>query len=87
MLHWVIVSKSHQGKGLCRPLVAVAMEALSKEYSSAFLTTQTYSYKGIRIYLDMGFEPVEQEANSNKGWKLVWEATHHPKLVEYSELI
>jgi len=86
MLHWVIVSKYHQGKGLCRPLVAAAMETLSKEYSSAFLTTQTYSYKGIRIYLDMGFKPFEQEGNSSKGWKLVWEATHHPKLVEYSEL-
>ena len=83
-LHWVIVSKSHQGKGLCRPIVIAAMGKLSEEYRSASLTTQTISFKGIRIYLDMGFIPVEESPISEKGWKLVWEVTHHPKLIKYS---
>ena len=60
MLHWVIVSKSHQGKGLCHPLVIKAIQQLQQNYSSAFLTTQPYSFKGIKIYLDMGFVPVEE---------------------------
>lgn len=87
MLHWVIVSKAHQGKGLCRPLVAAAMKRLFREYNSAYLTTQTYSFKGIRVYLDMGFVPVEEGTNWNKGWQLVWESTHHPKLIKYIEQV
>lgn len=87
MLQWIIVSKEHQGKGLCHPLVAAAMERLFKEYSSASLTTQTYSFKGIRVYLDMGFIPVEEGADSYKGWQLVWELTHHKKLIKYSVLL
>jgi Predicted acetyltransferase len=87
MLHWVIVSQAHQGKGLCRPLVAAAIEKLCSRYKSAFLSTQTTSYKGIRIYLDMGFEPVEDDLDWKKGWQLVWDATHHHKLEKYSELL
>ena len=48
MLHWVIVSKMHQGKGLCRPLVTAALQKIQQKYSVVFLTTQPYSFKGIK---------------------------------------
>ncbi len=57
MLSWVVISKEYQGRGLCRPLVGLAVHKLSQEYNSAFLHTQTTSFKGIKVYLDMGFEP------------------------------
>lgn len=84
MLHWVIISKFHQGKGLCRPLVTAALQQLQQKYSSAFLTTQPYSFKGIKIYLDMGFVPVEEGIDWRRGWQLVWKATHHRKLINYN---
>jgi len=80
MLRWVVVSKKHQGKGLCRPLVGLAVQALAQRYERAFLYTQTTSFKGIRVYLDMGFEPDMQADRAQSGWEMVHNQIHHPKL-------
>lgn len=43
MLSWVVISKEYQGRGLCRPLVGLAVQKLTSEYGSAYLHTQTTS--------------------------------------------
>ena len=83
MLSWVVISKEHQGRGLCRPLVGLAVQKLASDYKSAYLHTQTTSFKGIKVYLDMGFEPYEDNDCFNKGWNIVWKAIKHPKFAGF----
>jgi len=83
MLRWVVVSKSEQGKGLCRPLAGLAVQALAKEYERAFLHTQTTSFKGIRVYLDMGFDPDMQAERAETGWEIVLNQIQHPRLAAF----
>ncbi len=80
MLRWVVVLKKHQGEGLCRPLVGLAVQTLAQRYERACLYTQTTSFKGIRVYLDMGFEPDMQADRAQSGWELVQNQIRHPKL-------
>lgn len=83
MLRWVVVSKQAQGKGLCRPLVGLAVQALARKYERAVLHTQTTSYKGIRVYLDMGFIPDMQAERAESGWEMVLNQIRHPGLAAF----
>ena len=60
-LHWVSIIPPYQGKGLARPLVTHAIHLMKPYHSKAYLTTQTTSYKGIKLYLDYGFRPLIQK--------------------------
>ena len=57
-VHWVAIKPEFQGKGLGKALVA---EGLRRTISidgdvDVYLHTQTWSYKAINIYLELGFE-------------------------------
>lgn len=58
-LHWVAVAAGHQGKGLCKAMLAYLMRLYRElDLSGAiFLSSQTWSYKAINIYRQFGFEP------------------------------
>lgn len=71
-LHYVAIDAAHQGRKLCRPLVCLALKRmLELGHSTAMLTTQTWSWVGIRVYHHFGFHPIPYRENDEEGWKLV----------------
>ena len=84
-LHWVAVKRSHQGKGLSKPLIRYVLEIMkSLGYTQAKIPTQTYTWLACKIYLDFGFVPVPQNAvNSRDGWRIIKALTDHPTLDKF----
>ena len=75
-LHWVSVDRAHQGKGLSKPLVSLAMHRMrALGYKTAYLTTQTASWVAIKVYAQFGFRADVREEREIEGWKLVEEKT------------
>ena len=62
-IHWVSVHPEYQGRGLAKVLMAQLLnihKELGEKYP-IYLTTQTWSYKAINIYLQFGFKPYTEE--------------------------
>ena len=78
-LHWVAIHPDYQGRGLSKPLVGAAMLRLGEFHDGAYLTTQTTSWKAIKVYLDFGFAPVVETDEHARGWRLMWEKLGHPE--------
>lgn len=85
-LHWVAVKPEYQGLGLCKCLIQEALKVYDSlnENLSIYLTTQTWSYKAINIYLQYGFTPYDDgksgkfkgsqddyEINFHKAWSII----------------
>lgn len=74
LLCWVSVDAAHQGQGLSKAIVSLAMRRLRGfGYRSAYLTTQTESWLAIRLYHRFGFRPVLRSEEERAGWKIVSE--------------
>ncbi len=84
-LHWVAVRRDHQGRGLSKPLVAQALRVMAElGYTHAKVPTQTTSWVAVKVYLDLGFLPIPQNAaNSYEGWRIARTLTGHPALREF----
>lgn len=66
-VHWVAVHPDHQGKGIAKCMLS-RMLALYGELghkTPIYLTTQTKTYRAVRIYKQMGFQPYLGEKPSN----------------------
>ena len=75
-LHWVGVDAAHQGMGLSKPLVSLALQRLREVgYRSAMLTTQTASWVSIKVYHRFGFRPLLRNRCEAEGWKIVSDRT------------
>ena len=75
-LHWVGMDEAHQGRGLSKPLVSLAMHRLQAlGYKSAYLTTQTASWVAIKVYHRFGFRPDVRAEREIEGWRIVSEKT------------
>ena len=75
-LHWVSVDAAHQGRGLSRVIVHLAMQRLRElGYSSAVLSTQTASWVAIKVYHRFGFRPLLRNRCEAEGWKIVSDKT------------
>lgn len=63
LIHWVAVRPEFQGKGLGKALVSKGMQLMVSLEGDVniYLSTQTWSYKAINIYLDAGFEMLKHE--------------------------
>lgn len=88
-IHWVSVHPQHQGKGIAKALITRSLEVLNElEYSGGFiyLTTQTWSYKAINIYLKFGFKPYlgdkpinwkckneDFKSENNTAWNIIYD--------------
>ena len=71
-LHWVSVDAAHQGMGLSRVLVSMAMRRLRElGHRSATLTTQTQSWVAIKVYHRFGFRPMIRAEEEIEGWRIV----------------
>lgn len=66
-LHWIAVSPNHQGKGLAKALVTRLLELYNEfDYSGyLYLTSQTWSYRALNIYMKFGFKPYFGEKPKN----------------------
>lgn len=81
-LHWVAVRRDEQGKGLSKPMIAYVLDVMrSLGYTHAKIPTQTTTWLACKVYLDLGFVPVPENAVRNKrGWQIIKTLTNHPTL-------
>lgn len=84
-LHWVAVAREHQGKGLSKPLISHTLGIMrSLGYTHAKIPTQTTTWLACKVYLDLGFIPVEKNAvNSCDGWRIIKALTYHEALGDF----
>ncbi len=83
-LHWVAIHPDFQGRGLSKPLVGAAMQRLREFHNRAYLTSQTTSWKAIKVYLDFGFSPVVEADRHRRAWELLWQKLRHPGLSSFA---
>lgn len=85
-LHWVAVRKEYQGKGLSKPLILYVLSIMrGLGYTHAKIPTQTTTWLACKIYLDLGFLPIPQNAiDSRKGWEIIRSLTNHKSLDSFS---
>lgn len=84
-LHWVAVKREYQGKGLSKPLITYALKIMkSLGYVHAKIPTQTNTWLAVKIYLDLGFRPIPENAvNSYMGWCIIKTLTNHKVLMNF----
>lgn len=87
-LHWVSVKREYQGKGLSKPLISYVLNLMkSLGYTHAIIPTQTITWLAVKIYLDLGFVPIPENAvNSYKGWCIIKTLTNHRVLTDFEFL-
>ena len=86
-IHWVAVKPKHQGRGLAKALMTKTFDILKDIHceGEVYLTTQTWSYKAINMYLEFGFQPYlgvkpkdwseengDFETNNKKAWEIIF---------------
>lgn len=84
-LHWVAVHREYQGKGLSKPLISHTLDVMHRlGYTHAKIPTQTTSWVACKVYMDLGFSPIPQNAvNNRKGWEIAKALTQHPTLSSF----
>lgn len=85
-LHWVAVKREWQGKGLSKPLISHVIQVMKRlGYTRAKIPTQTTTWLACKVYLDLGFRPIEKNFIRNRdGWRIVKRLTNHPALASLS---
>jgi len=70
-LHWVSVENGYQGLGLGKAIISKVTQLLYEIEGDVnfYLSTQTWSYKAIDIYLKCGFEPTNEKILYSKKQK------------------
>jgi GNAT superfamily N-acetyltransferase len=79
-VHWVAIEPRFQGRGLAKPLLGAVMARLAVEHRTAYLTTQTTSYRAINLYLAFGFVPHLLAPSCEEGWRLMEAVLRRPIL-------
>lgn len=83
-LHWVAVRRDEQGKGLSKPLISHVIQVMKGlGYIRAKIPTQTTTWLAVKVYLDLGFRPIEKNfIRCRDGWRIIKRLTDHPTLKE-----
>lgn len=81
-LYWVAVRREYQGKGLSKPLITYVLQVMNElGYTHAKIPTQTNTWLACKVYMDLGFLPVEENMERNReGWRIVKALTGHQSL-------
>lgn len=84
-VHWVAVRRDHQGKGLAKPLISQVLKVMKQRgHTQAMLHTQTTTWVAVRLYLNFGFRPMQENAEKNRdGWRIIRALTDHPALADF----
>lgn len=83
-IHWVVVARAHQRRGLAKPMTLLALRRIAQDHDRAMLGTNAQRLWALKSYLDCGFipDPAERtQAAVVDGWRAVQQTLHHP-LVE-----
>ena len=66
-LHWIGVAARHQNKGLAKAVISKSLDIYNNlGYGGyIYLTSQTWSYKALNIYMKFGFKPYMGELPKN----------------------
>lgn len=88
-LHWVAVRRGFQGHGLSKPLVLHTLDVMKGlGYKHVKIPTQTNTWLACKIYLDLGFLPIPENAvHSSFGWSIIRTLTGHPALSGFEPVI
>ena len=83
-LHWVAVRRDEQGKGLSKPMISDVIQVMKGlGYTRAKIPTQTTTWLAVKVYLDLGFRPIEKNfIRCRDGWRIIKRLTNHPALKE-----
>lgn len=84
-LHWVAIRRDAQGQHLSKPLITRVLRYMKElGYRRAVIPTQTTTWLACKIYLDLGFRPIPENAeHSLMGWRIVKTLTGHPALAGF----
>ena len=84
-VHWVAVRRDHQGRGLARPLISQVLKVMKQRgHTQAMLHTQTTTWVAVKLYLNFGFRPIPENAETNRdGWRIIKALTNHPALAAF----
>ncbi|MBE6564983.1 MAG: GNAT family N-acetyltransferase [Ruminococcaceae bacterium] len=72
-MHYLIVGDGHEGKGIARALVSKMMELHQKleQGDYVYLTTTSWNFHAINIYLDFGFKPCMNKKPRSKALEAI----------------
>ncbi len=84
-LHWVSVRREYQGRGLSKPLISYVLNVMrGLGYTHGKIPTQSTSWVACKVYLDLGFRPLPENAvHSRDGWRIVKALTNHAALADF----
>ncbi len=85
-IHWVVVHPYHQGRGIAKVMMTLAMGRLSNFHQQAMLGTSSGRPLAVKIYLDYGFRPDDAEKDNAEivqAWRTLNNRLHHPTLDAY----
>ncbi len=69
-LGWVATDPDHRGRRLGEAVSAAAVDRfLRADYRYIYLKTDDFRHSAIRMYLRMGFEPVEDDRSMAERWR------------------
>jgi mycothiol synthase len=69
---WVAADPAHRGRGLGRAVVALALARLAAvRYRRIYLKTDDHRLPAIRVYLDLGFEPLAYTDDMPQRWAAI----------------
>lgn len=87
-LHWVAVKREYQGKGLSKPLITYVLNVMKAlGYNNAKIPTQTNTWLAVKVYLDLGFRPIPENAvHSYMGWRIIKTLTKHKALNDFDSI-
>lgn len=87
-LHWVAVKREYQGKGLSKPLITYVLNIMKTlGYTHAKIPTQTNTWLAVKVYLDLGFRPIPENAvHSYIGWRIIKTLTNHKALHDFDSI-
>ena len=86
LVHWVAIHPKAQGKGLAKPLLALACERLrALGHTRGYLNTSTGRIPAISLYLQFGFVPKmrRDQEKSLRAWRQVSAQVTHPAIEEF----
>ena len=84
-IHWVALRPACRGKGLIKPAMTHAMNALAQWHKRAYLGTSIARIPAIKVYLDFGFLPDMELPGAREAWEKVAAVLKHPALAFLSE--
>lgn len=87
-LHWVAVKREYQRKSLSKPLITYLLHVMKTlGYNYAKIPTQTNTWLAVKVYLDLGFRPIPENAvNSYIGWCIIKTLTKHKALNDFDSI-